>query len=160
MKIRSQKDFAAGLLFAVTGAAFAIGAVTYDVGSAARMGPGYFPLILGALLAIIGVIVALTALGREPDPDEHIGRIAWRPLVFILGANIAFGVLLGGLPSIGLPPFGLIVAIVALTFIASLASGTFHWKEVAVTAAVLAAGSYLVFNVALNLQMPVWPWFI
>lgn len=160
MKIRSQKDFASGLLFIATGLVFAIGATAYDIGTAARMGPGYFPLILGVLLAILGVIVTLTALGKEPNPEERIGRIAWRPLIFILGANLAFGVLLGGLPSIGLPPFGLVAAIVALTFIASLASGEFRWKSVMATAVVLAVGSYLVFIIALKLQMPVWPWFI
>ena len=71
-----------------------------------------------------------------------------------------FGVLLVGLPSIGVPSMGLLVAIVALVFIARLGGDQMHWLETAVLAAVLAAGCYLVFIKALNLQMPVWPWFM
>lgn len=71
-----------------------------------------------------------------------------------------FGVLLGGLPSIGLPSMGLIVAIYALTFIASLAGDNFGWKGVTVLATILALGSYLAFVVALKLQFQVWPTFI
>ena len=71
-----------------------------------------------------------------------------------------FGVLLGGLPGIGLPPMGLVVAIYALTLIASLAGDQFQLKGVLVLATVLSVGSYLAFVVALNLQFPVWPTFI
>ena len=118
MRIKSQRDFCSGVLFSAFGVAFAWGATTYNVGSGARMGPGYFPLIVGILIALMGVAITLKALSVETEDGEPIGRIAWRPLVFIIGANLIFGVLLGGLPSIGLPSMGLIVAIYALTFIA------------------------------------------
>ena len=116
MKIKSQKDFFAGLMYLVVGGAFAIGAYGYNVGTAARMGPGYFPMILGILLV--------------------------------------------GVPALGIPGFGLIVAIYALVLIASYARKEVNFKESLVLATVLAIGSYAVFVWALNLQFPVWPSFI
>lgn len=160
MKIKSQRDFFSGVLFSAFGVAFAWGATTYNVGTGARMGPGYFPLIVGILIALMGSLIALQALTVETQDGEPIGRIAWRPLCFVIGANLLFGVLLGGLPSIGLPPMGLIVAIYVLTFIASLAGDGFSLKGVTVLATILAVGSYLAFVVALKLQFPVWPTFI
>ena len=111
MKIKSQKDFFSGLMFMGVGIAFAWGATTYTVGTGARMGPGYFPLMLGILLAIIGAVMAFKATVVETVGGDKIGKWAWKPLVFILLANFTFGVLLGGLPSIGVPAMGLIIAI-------------------------------------------------
>jgi lysylphosphatidylglycerol synthetase-like protein (DUF2156 family) len=160
LKIKSQKDFLAGLMFTVVGIAFAWGATNYSIGEGARMGPGYFPLMLGILLAILGLMVTFSGLVVETEDGEKVGAIAWKPLGFIIGANILFGVLLGGLPSIGVPAFGLIVAIYGLTFVAALAGDEFNAKEVAILATVLAVGSYLAFVVLLKLQFPVWPSFI
>ena len=160
MRIKSQKDFFAGLMFTAIGGAFAIGATTYTVGEGARMGPGYFPLMLGILLAVLGLFIVMESLMVETEDGEKIGPWAWRPLGFIIGANVLFGVLLGGLPSIGVPPMGLIVAIFGLTFVAALAGDEFNAKEVAVLATVLAVGSYLAFVLLLRLQFPVWPTFI
>ena len=140
--------------------AYAWGATTYTVGTGARMGPGYFPLIVGVLIALLGSVITVRAMTVDSGDDQPIGSIAWRPLVFIIGANILFGILLGGLPSIGLPPMGLIVAVYALTVIASLAGDQFQWKPVLILATVLAVGSYLTFVMALNLQFQVWPTFI
>ncbi len=160
MKIKSQKDFAAGLMFMVVGGAFAWGATNYTVGQAARMGPGYFPLMLGIVLAIIGAFVLFESMVVDTEDGEPIGSIAWKPLCFIIGANLAFGVLLGGLPSIGVPAMGLIVAIIALTFIASMAGSEFKVKEVAILSVVLCVLSYLAFIKLLSLQFQIWPAFI
>ena len=160
MKIKSQKDFFAGLMFMGVGTAFAWGATTYNIGTGARMGPGYFPLILGILLAIIGLVITFQATTAETPDGDKIGKWAWKPLFFILAANFTFGILLGGLPSIGVPAMGLIVGIYALTFIASLAGNEFRAKAVFVLATILAAGSYVAFVWALKLQFPVWPSFI
>jgi hypothetical protein len=161
VKPTSQKDFVSGLMFTAVGIAFAVGATNFDIGSAARMGPGYFPLLLGIVLALLGLVVTLQSFGRPKGGDDgSIGAIAWRPLVFILLANLVFGVLLVGLPSIGLPPFGLIVAIYALVIVSGYARPNHKVKESIVLATVLAVGSYGAFVYALNLQFPVLPWFL
>lgn len=161
MFIKSQKDFVSGLMFAVVGLAFAFGSTSYNLGEGARMGPGYFPLMLGVLLAVLGSAIALKALVSGTPDGDKIGKWAWRPLSMVIAANLAFGVLLGGLPSIGLPPMGLVLAIYALTVIASLADrNSFRLKEALILGTVLAAGSYITFILALKLQMVVWPTFI
>ena len=160
MGIKSQKDFFSGLMFVVVGVAFAWGATSYKVGDGARMGPGYFPLMLGVLLAILGGIVTFKSLVIETENGDKIGSFAWRPLVFIILANLAFGVLLGGLPSIKLPAMGLIAAIFALVYLSRLADGKFFARETTILAVVLAVGSYATFILLLKLQLPLWPTFI
>lgn len=160
MKLASQKDFFSGLMFTIVGITFAIGATNFTVGSAARMGPGYFPLLLGIVLAALGLIVTLQSFKSKATDGDPIGSIAWRPLGFIIGANLAFGVLLVGLPSMGLPAFGLIVAIYALVIIAGYARPNSSLKESVILATILAVGSYGAFVYALNLQFPVWPAFL
>ncbi len=159
MNIKSQKDFFSGLMFMGAGVAFAWGASAYSVGKGARMGPGYFPLVLGILLALLGSVITFKALVVETVDGDKIGAIAWKPLFFIITANLVFGAALGGLPIIGLPPLGLVVAIYLLTFIASPAGDAFNVKEAFVLATVLAITSYLAFIVLLKLQFPVWPVF-
>jgi len=160
VKIKSQKDFFAGLMFTIVGAAFALGATTYTVGNGARMGPGYFPLMLGILLAVLGSAILFESLVVETSDGEKIGKWAWRPLAFIILANVLFGVMIGGLPSIKLPAMGMILGIYVLTIVASMADGHFKLKEVLVLATILSIGSYLAFVVLLKLQFPVWPTFI
>jgi hypothetical protein len=157
MKIKSQKDFFSGLLFVGVGITFASGATTYKVGIADNMGPGYFPLLLGILMIILGIAITLKALVLETEDGDKIGRWAWKPLAAVLGANLAFGVLLGGLPGIGLPALGMIVGIYALTIIASLASKHFNLRQVFILATILAAVSYLTFIILLKGQILVWP---
>lgn len=160
MKIKSQKDFFSGLMFMGAGIAFGWGATSYSIGTGARMGPGYFPLMLGVLLAIMGAVIIFESLVIETEDGDKIGSWAWKPIGFIIGANVLFGILLGGLPSIKLPAMGLVVAIYGLTIVASLAGDRFKLKEVLILATILAIGSYLAFIKLLNLQFPVWPTFI
>ncbi len=160
MNIKSQKDFFSGLMFMGVGVAFAWGATTYNVGNGARMGPGYFPLMLGVMLAILGAAITFKALVVETVGGDKIGKWAWKPLVLIILANLVFGILLAGLPAIKFPAFGMIVAIYALTFIASMAEPGWKFKNTLILATVLAVGSYLAFVLALKLQFPVWPAFI
>ena len=160
MKIKSQRDFFAGLMFMVVGIAFGWGATHYNIGEGARMGPGYFPLVLGILLTALGAFIIFEALVVETEDGEPIGKFAWKPLGFIIGANLLFGILLGGLPSIGLPAMGMVVAIYGLTFVSSLAGDEFHLGGVAILATILAIGSYLAFIMLLKLQFQVWPSFI
>ena len=73
MRIKSQKDFFSGLLYAVIGISFAIGATNYTIGDGARMGPGYFPIMVGTLLAVIGAFVMFQALVVETPDGDKIG---------------------------------------------------------------------------------------
>lgn len=158
MKIASQKDFISGIMFMAVGGGFALGARNFDIGEAARMGPGYFPFMLGLLLAALGVLVTLQSL-RGIQRDEF-GAISWRPLIFILAANLAFGALLVGVPALGIPAFGLIVALYALVIISGYARPGHRLRESVVLATILAVGSYVAFVYALRLQFPVLPWFL
>lgn len=160
MSIKSQKDLFSGLMFMLVGGAFAWGATTYNVGTGARMGPGYFPLVLGVVLVVLGAIITFKALVVETETGDKIGSWAWRPIFFVLGANLLFGVMLGGIPKIGLPPMGLMAGIYTLVVVASLAGEKFRLRDVLILATILAIGSYLAFIVLLKLQMPVWPTFI
>ena len=74
MKLKSQKDFYSGLMFMAVGGAFASGATTYNVGTGARMGPGYFPLLLGVVLALIGLLITFKALTVETQDGDKIGK--------------------------------------------------------------------------------------
>ena len=159
MNIKSQKDFFSGLMFMSVGAAFAWGATKYSVGTGARMGPGYFPLMLGVLLAVLGSVITFKSLVVETTGGDKIGSWAWKPLIFIILGNLTFGVLLAGLPSIKLPAMGMIVGIYVLTFITSMAEPGWKVRNTFILATVLAIGSYMAFVVVLKLQVPVWPAF-
>ena len=160
MKIKSQKDFYSGLTFAVIGAAFAWGAQAYTIGTAARMGPGYFPMLLGTLLAVLGLFMCFKALIVETEDGDKIGKWVWRPVGFIVAANVVFGILIGGLPSIKLPAMGMIIAIYGVVLIAANGGKEFKWKEGLWLATILAVGSWVIFIWLLKLQIQVWPTFI
>ena len=149
-------------MFIGIGIAFAWGATNYNVGTGAKMGAGYFPFVLGVIMCILGAVTLFKSLVVESEDGGKIGAWAWKPLFFILLANLVFGSLLVGLPFYGIPPFGLIVAIYALTFVASCAGSNFRARETFVVATILAAGSYVAFVWALKLQFPVWPdpWYL
>lgn len=160
MNIKSQKDFFSGLLYAVVGGAFAIGATNYNIGTGARMGPGYFPLLLGVLLGVIGLFIIFKSLVVETANGDKIGKWAWKPLFYIIAANLLFGVLLSGVPKLGIPGMGLIAAIYGLTIVASKAGNESSIKQSLILATILSTISYLGFIKLLNLQFPVWPSFI
>lgn len=157
MRIKSQKDFLSGLMFTALGVAYVVGANGYTIGSASNMGPGYFPLLLAILLTGIGILVTYFSLVGEMDPEGAITGFAPRPLIFVLAANLAFGVLLGGLPSIGLPSFGMLGAITGLVFVVGMATRSLRFKEMTLTAAILAACCYVIFHLVLRLPVPFWP---
>lgn len=159
MVIKNEKDFAAGLLFTTIGVAFAAGAGQYHIGSSERMGPGYFPLVLGVILAVIGIALSAKSFRGELATDR-IGSWSIKPLIFIILANLLFGVLFGGIPAIGLPSMGLIVSIFALTVVAACAGSEFVLKEAVILGVVLAASSYILFVAMLNLPFQVWPAFV
>ena len=147
-------------MFMGIGGAFAWGATAYSLGTGARMGPGYFPMLLGVMMTVLGAIITFNSLVIERAGGDKIGKWAYKPLVFIIAANLIFGICLGGLPSIKLPAMGMIVGIYALTFIASMAEAGWKVKTTFILATTLAVISYVAFVKILKLQFPVWPAFI
>ena len=152
MKIKSQRDFWSGLMFAVAGGAFAIGATNYSMGSSARPGPGYFPLILSVIMSILGLIVLFKSLTIEAEGGDPIGDIAWRPLLVVVAAIAVFG--------LALPRLGLVVTVPILIVLVSLAGDEFKWKGVLASAVVLTGFSWAIFVFGLKLTLPLWPSFM
>jgi hypothetical protein len=148
MNIRNQKDFWAGIMFVAFGLGFAGLGSTYAFGTAERMGPGYFPTMLGLVLAAIGVVVAIGGLAIKGEL-EKVKQFAWPTLLFILGPIVLFGLLLNTL--------GLVACLFLLVAISSYASHEFGWKATLANAAVLIGLSLFVFIYLLNLQFPLWP---
>jgi hypothetical protein len=150
VRIRNHRDFRAGAMFVVIGVAFAAFSQSYALGTPARMGPGFFPTMLGVLLALLGAAIVVRSLAAgERKPME---KVRWRPLVLILLSVLVF--------AIGLPRLGVVVSIALLVGISSLAAEDFRWKETLASIAVLIALSWLVFVKGLDLQFPVWPVFL
>lgn len=151
MQIRSQKDFASGLLFVAIGAGFSYVATTYNMGTSAKMGPGFFPFWLGVLLSTLGAIITMTAMQKKTSVDS-LDAWHWPSIIWVLGSVIFFGLVLAHL--------GLLLSIVALVGISALASHEFHWKGTVVNAIILNVIAYVAFIWGLNLQFQVWPSFL
>jgi Tripartite tricarboxylate transporter TctB family len=152
VKIKSQRDFFSGLMFLVVGVIFAIGATNYSMGSSAKPGAGYFPLILSVLMAILGAIVLFKSLTIETEGGDPIGSIAWRPLIVIVVSIAVFGATINRL--------GLVLAVPILIIISSLAGDEFKWLGVAINCIVLTFFSWLIFVYGLKLTIPMWPSFV
>lgn len=151
MKIRNQKDFWSGVMFIAFGLFFSGFAQQYDMGTAARMGPAFFPTMLGIMLLLLGMLIAFEGLARV----GHEGKVEpfnFKALILVLGAVIAFGLLLR--------PGGMVVALFALIVVSSYASPEFKLRDalllwVGLTLLVLA-----VFIKGLGMTIPVWPAFM
>ena len=152
MKIKSQRDFWSGLMFVTVGVVFAVGATNYSMGSSARPGAGYFPLILSVLMAILGAVVLFKSLTIETEGGDPIGAIAWRPLLVIVVSIAVFG--------FALPRLGMFATIPLLIIMVSLAGDEFSWIGVLVNSAVLTAGSWVIFIWGLHLTIPLKPAFM
>jgi len=149
MVIRAPKDFWAGLLFIAIGTgAIAVGA-SYPLGTAARMGPGYFPRILGILLIVLGAIIALNGIRV---PGEPIPKWVWRPTLVVLGAVVLYGLIVAHL--------GVAISTVILIVMSAAASHEFRLKESIISGILLSALAVGVFVIGLSLQLPIWPTFI
>jgi hypothetical protein len=144
--IRNQRDFYAGLLFMAFGVAALVMAYNYPLGTAARMGPGYFPRLLGILLVTLGAVQGL--LGLRGKPDEKVAW-HWRPL-FILLLSVALFILIA-------PRLGMIAAGLILAFVASFASAEFRWREALVAGILLAVAAAALFVAGLGVPLPIWP---
>jgi putative tricarboxylic transport membrane protein len=146
MSIRAPKDFWSGVMFIAFAAVALFAARNYSLGTAVRMGPGYFPMLLGAVLAGIGAILVVRSfiVSGEPITPLHIV-----PLAGIVLAVALFGALLQRL--------GLVVTLAIVIAISALAGRQTKLVEIVALAVVLAAFSVAVFVYGLRLPLPIWP---
>ena len=144
---RGKKDFNAGILYIVVGGFFALWAGNYPMGSAVRMGPAYFPTVLGWMLAALGLIVFIRSFflrGEEPHKTN------WRPLTLILASVVVFGFLL--------ERAGMIAASFVMMLICGFGGWDFRWKEQLANAVFMTAVNVGVFYYALALPFKLFPW--
>lgn len=151
MSIRDRKDFWSGVMFVLFGILFVVWSREYQFGTSQRMGPGYFPTVLGILLIALGILVALPTI-RANAPKTEIGNIGWRGLLIVLGSVALYAYLL--------PWLGFVISMVLLVVISATASNEFRPKETLISVVVLGVASYFVFVKGLSLQFPVWPVFL
>jgi hypothetical protein len=148
-RIHNPKDFWSGVIFMAFGGAAVFIARDYPFGTTFKMGPGYFPTVLGALLALVGLLAVLRGLVR---PGTAVGRFAWRELALVLAATVLFGLLFRGA--------GLVVAVMLLVAVSAYASRHFRWGPTVAIGVGMAVFCVLVFVKALGLPIPVFgPWF-
>jgi hypothetical protein len=146
MRIRAPKDFWSGVMFCAFAAVGILTASGYSLGTAGKMGPGYFPLLLGGVLGMLGAILIARSLTLEGEP---LPRMQILPLVVLAAAVCLFGLMI--------ERFGLIAALAVLTLLSAWAGPQFRWKEAVALAAALTAFSIGVFVYALGLALPIWP---
>ena len=147
--IRHPKDFWSGVLFIAIGVFAIVYGMKYTLGSAARMGPGYFPRILGILLILIGAILALRSFRLQGPP---LPQWKWRPTVVVLGSVVVFGAIVQWA--------GIALSTVILIVGSSAASPEFRPREALIVGVLLAALAVGVFVIGLKLQLPIWPAFV
>jgi uncharacterized protein YacL len=148
--LRNKRDFWAGVMFIGFGILFVILSRQYQLGTAAKMGPGYFPTVLGALMATLGLIVSIGAFAKR-NPVTDLSKVGWKELGMVLGAVALF--------AIALPQLGFIIALILLIFVSALASHEFSMRDTIIAIVFLIVLSYIVFVWGLELQFPVWPKF-
>lgn len=147
LKIGDKKDFCAGIMFIFMGGFFALWAQNYPMGTAVRMGPAYFPTVLGWILAALGLIVFARSFVLQ---GEAMRKTNWRPLTLVVGAVFVFGFLLD--------KAGLVVASFALMFISSLGGWDFKWKEQVINAVLMTVVNVGIFYYGLGLPFKLFPW--
>ena len=147
--IKHPKDFYAGLMYAAIG----VGAITvaqgYNMGTSVRMGPGYFPTMLGALLTLVGVVSMIRSFLHEGD---IIKSFSWKEIFLVLGSVVLFGILVRGA--------GLVPSLILLVVSCAWASDKFKLKTALLLAILTSAFSALVFVKGLGLPFAIiGPWF-
>ncbi len=146
--IVKPKDFWSGLIFIAFGLAAVILAREYPMGSATKMGPAYFPTVLGGLLTLIGLIAVIRSLLHISSiPHDPIGRFAIKEGLLVLAATVLFGILVRGA--------GMVVAIALLVGVSAYASNKFRWGSAVAMAVGLTLFCILVFIKALGVPLPI-----
>ncbi len=141
--IRSPKDFCAALIYLAIGLSAIFIGRELPMGTALKMGPAYFPAVLGWLLSFVGLISLLRSFHRNAAP---IPAFAWRPLLLITGATVVFGLLVRGV--------GLAIALPLFVIMTAFASVKFRWAPSLALAAGATAFCALVFVKGLGVPLP------
>ncbi len=151
MVIKNRRDFYAGIMFIIFGLGFLGFSMQYEMGTAAKMGPAYFPAVLGGILAILGLVIAFNSTASSAS-QRTVEPFDLPIIAYILGSIILF--------ASALTQLGFVVALIGLISVASRASHEFKWRDTLISMIVLAIASYLIFVKGLQLQLPVWPKFL
>jgi hypothetical protein len=141
--LRNNKDFLAGLLFIAIGVVAVAVARDYPMGNAMRMGPAYFPVVLGGILILLGAWV--TARGLRSG-EKLKGDWGWKPLALVALSIMLFGWMMARL--------GLIPALVAVFFVSAYAGREFRFKEVLLLTAVMSVFAVVVLLYVLKMPYP------
>jgi len=144
---RNNKDFLGGLLLLGFGAIGFYMALDYPLGSALRMGPGYFPRVLSGIIMAFGAFVLIRGILTS---EKVKGRWGWKPLAFITVALVAFGFMMDLV--------GLIPALVVMFFVAALGGHEYKFKEVAILTVAMSAFAVGVFVYGLGLPYRLFWW--
>ena len=148
---RAVTDILAGLVFVAFGLAFATTSLSYELGTPLRMGPGYFPLVLGGILVFLGLLIVGKGFVSGAGAEGRLGNVPWRALLLIVLAVLFFGLTVRGL---GLVPATAVTAL--LTALASYRTGILAAVAIAAGLTVLCV---LIFVLALQLRLPLFgPW--
>jgi hypothetical protein len=148
MKITNPKDFWSGVGFIAIGIFFASIAYTYKLGTAARMGPGYFPFYLGLLMVVLGIGVSISGFRTTGGPLE---KFHWAPVTTVLISIVLFGIFF--------KITGMLIAGVFLVIGSSLASGEYKSREIVPLAVALTIFCAITFVWGLKLPIPLCPSF-
>ncbi len=147
MKIKSQEDFWAGVMFVGFGLLAIFMSRDYPFGTTSRMGPGYFPTWLGIIMALLGAALVMQGLKSVGEP---LKKWAFKPMVLLSLGFIAFGWALDNV--------GFVIATGALIILGAAAGQEFRFKEVIIMTIVLIVGSWAVFIYGLGLPYPLFWW--
>lgn len=147
--IKSKKDLYAGLMFIAIGGFFALWATNYPMGTAVRMGPAYFPTILGWITVVLGIIVAVRGF---TIPDEPPTPTQWKPFIMILGAAVLFGLILDVFH------LGFVAGVFAAVFVCAYGGYEFRWKEALIESIILVIVCWAMFVYGLGLPFRLFPW--
>lgn len=148
MRIKSRTNFLSGLLFLTTGLVATSLSLSYDTGTANRMGPGYFPFCLGVLLIGLSLVVLLDSLWTRSPEDDKV-RWDFKVLGIVLLSVVLFGLLLNAL--------GLVLVLMLLVITAGFASHEFSWRVSIASAVSLTLLCVVIFVYGLGLPLPLWP---
>ncbi|MEZ7848438.1 MAG: hypothetical protein ACI9LD_001391 [Polaromonas sp.] len=146
MNKRDSTDLIGGLFLTALGLFFVIYAQRYNMGTLNRMGPAYFPIALGAVLAFLGLLIAVPAWFRAGVGPE----VSWKTLFIVIGSVVLFGATL--------QTMGLVFACMTTLLVASLADNDISWRERALLMVAVPPIIYFIFIFGLGMTVPVWPW--